>query len=81
MKVTIFSASVNPSYDYDLEKIGRMTYDEAENYFRNEDTIGACSCNTNVVDLTKDNEQMICADGANLGDGSDTMFVWWKVTL
>ena len=79
MKVTIFSASVNPSYDYDLINISQMSYDEAVSYFRNEDKIGACSCNEREVDITKPNEFMFSADGANYGDGSDTMFVWIKV--
>lgn len=79
MKVTIYSASVNPSYDYDLEKIGRMSYDEAVNYFKNDDKIGACTCNKREVDLSTPNEFSFCCDGANYGDGSDTMFVWVKV--
>lgn len=78
MKVTIFSASVNPSYDYNLVEIGRMSYEEAVNFFK-EDKIGACSCHTREIDLTKPNEFSFCADGANFGDGSDTMFVWVKI--
>jgi len=78
MKVTIFSASVNPSYDYDLVNIGQMSYDEAVEFFKN-DKIGACSCHTHEVDLTKPNEFKFCADGASFGDGSDTLFVWTKV--
>ena len=78
MKVTIFSASVNPSYDYDLVNIGQMSYDEAVEFFKN-DKIGACSCHTREVNLTKPNEFKFCADGAIFGDGSDTLFVWTKV--
>ena len=78
MKVTIFSASVNPSYDYNLTEIGGLSYDEAVNFFDN-DEIGACSCYEREVDISKPNEFMFCADGANFGDGSDTMFVWVKV--
>lgn len=78
MKVRIYSASVNPSYDYNLQEIGQMCYDEAKNYFKN-DKIGACSCHEREVNITKPNEFMFCADGADCGDGSDTMFVWVKV--
>lgn len=78
MKVKIFSASVNPSFDYNLEQIGKLSFDEAVEYFEN-DRICACSCNLREVDITKPNEFSFCADGANYGDGSDTMFVWVKV--
>lgn len=78
MKVQIFSASLNPSYDYNLENIGKLSFDEAVEYFKN-DGIGACSCNLREVDMTKPNEFSFCADGADYGDGSDTMFVWVKV--
>lgn len=78
MKVQIFSASVNPSYDYDLVAISKMSFDQAVEYFKN-DTIGACSCVMREVDLSKPNEFSFCAHGANYGDGSDTMFVWAKV--
>ena len=78
LKVFIFSASVNPSYDYDLVTIGKLSFDEAVEYFKN-DTIGACSCNMRELDLSKSNEFSFCADGADLGVGSDTMFVWTKV--
>ena len=78
MKVKIFSASVNPSFDYNLEQIGKLSFDEAVEYFEN-DNICACSCNLREVDITKPNEFSFCADGADYGDGSDTMFVWVKV--
>jgi hypothetical protein len=78
--VTIFSASVNPSYDYDLIKIAKMSYDEAVEFFKN-DNIGACSCHEYVVNTTKPNEFGFCADGADYGDGSDTMLVWVKVVV
>lgn len=79
MKVTIFSVSVNPSYGYNLIEIGRMSYEKAVNFFTKEDNIGACSYNFHEVDLTRPNEFFFCADGANYGDGHDTMFVWTKV--
>lgn len=79
MKVTIFSASVNPSCGYNLIKISRMSYDRAVEFFTKEDTIGACAYHFHEVDLTQPNEFFFCADGANYGDGSDTMFVWTKV--
>lgn len=78
MEVKIFSASVNPSYDYNLEQIGKMTYDEAVEFFKN-DTIGACVYHENVVDQSKPNEFKFASDGAFFGDGSDCMFVWVKV--
>lgn len=78
--VKIFSASVNPSYEYDLVKIGKMSYDEAVEFFKN-DNINACSVRERVVDSTKPNEFSFCADGADYGDGSDTMFVWVKVVV
>ena len=77
MKVTIFSASVNPSYDYNLEQIGKMTYDEAVEFFKN-DTIGACACYESIVDQSKPNEFSFCSVGAFFCDGSDCMFVWVK---
>ena len=78
MKVKIFSASVNPSYDYNLVQIGKMTYDEAVEFFKN-DTIGACECHEYVVDQSKPNDFKFASDGAFLGVGSDCMFVWVKV--
>lgn len=78
MKVQIFSASVNPSFGYNLVGIGTLNFDEAVKFFE-EDKIGACSCHLHEVDLSKPNEFSFCADGANCGDGSDTMFVWTKV--
>lgn len=80
MKVQIFSASVNPSdsYGYNLVGISMMTFDQAVEYFKN-DTIGACYCKLREVDLSKPNEFSFCADGADYGDGSDTLFVWTKV--
>ncbi len=77
MEVKIFSASVNPSYDYNLEQIGKMTYDEAVEFFKN-DTIGACACYESIVDQSKPNEFRFACDGAFFGDGSDCMFVWVK---
>lgn len=79
MKVQIFSASVNPSYDYNLVTIGKMSFDEAVDFFENDDKICACSCHMREVELSKPNEFSFCAEGANYGDGSDTMFVWVKV--
>lgn len=79
MKVQIFSASVNPSYGYDLVTIGKLSFDDAVDFFENDDEIGACTCHLHEVDLSKPNEFSFCADGANCGDGSDTMFVWTKV--
>ena len=78
MKVQIFSASVNP-FDYDLVTIGKLSFDEAVDFFENEDEFRACSYNMREVELSKPNEFSFCADGANYGDGSDTMFVWVKV--
>jgi len=69
---------VNPSYDYNLENISKLSFDKAVEYFDN-DGIGACSCHLHEVELSKPNEFSFCADGANFGDGSDTMFVWVKV--
>ena len=79
MKVTIFSASVNPSYYYELEKFGKMSYDRAVEFFTKEDTIHACTYYFHEIDLSEPNEGFFCSDGANYGDGSDTMFVWYKV--
>lgn len=78
MEVKIFFASVNPSYDYNLEQIGKMTYDEAVEFFKN-DTIGACSYYENVFDQSKPNEFKFACNGAIFGDGSDCMFAWVKV--
>ena len=78
MKVTIFVASVNPSY-YDLSAIAAMDFDGAVSFFEN-DVIGCCSVRKYDVDLSKANEFKFCADGAACGDGSDTMFVWTKVS-
>ena len=82
MKVQIFSASVNPyyEYEYDLVAIGKMSFDEAVDFFDNEDEFGACTHHLYEVDLSKANEFSVCADGAECGDGSDTMFVWVKVS-
>ena len=78
MKVQIFSASVNPSYGYDLVAIGKLSFADAVDFFEN-DKIGACTCHLRELDLSKPNECSFCADGADCGDGSDTMFVWTKV--
>ena len=78
MEVKIFSASVNPSYDYNLEEIGKMAYDEAVEFFKN-DTIGACSYYENVFDQSKPNEFKFACNGAIFGNGSDCMFAWVKV--
>lgn len=78
MKVQIFSASANTNYDYDLVNIGKLSFDEAVEYFKN-DGIGACVCKMREVDLSKPNEFFFCADGANIGVGGDAMFVWVKV--
>ena len=78
MEVKIFFVSVNPSYDYNLEEIGKMAYDEAVEFFKN-DTIGACSYYENVFDQSKPNEFKFACNGAIFGDGSDCMFAWVKV--
>ena len=78
MRVQIFSASVNPNGYYDYAAISKMSFDEAVEFFRCED-VGACTCKLNEIDLTKPNEFCFFADGAEVGDGSDTMFVWTKV--
>jgi len=72
MKVQIFSASVNPNFEYDLDAIKKMDFDSAVEYFKN-DTINACSCYLREVDITKPNEFSFSAVYA------DTMFVWVKV--
>jgi len=76
--VKIFHASVNPSY-YDLVEIGKMSYDDAVKFFEN-DTIHCCNVYEREVDTLKPNEFKFSCDGADGGDGSDTMFVWVKVT-
>lgn len=78
MRVTILSASVNPSY-YDLPMIAAMDFDGAVEFFKN-DPKCCCSVRQYDVDLSKANEFKFCADGAAEGDGSDTMFVWTKVS-
>ena len=79
MKVQIFSVSMNPHYGYDLVSIAKLSFDDAVSYFEKEDKIGACSYKLRDVDLSKSNEFSFCADGAEYGDGTDTMFVWTKV--
>ena len=78
MTVQIFSASVNPFGYYDYEAISKMSFDEAVEFLKN-DEVGACTCKLREVDLTKANEFAFWAEGAECGDGSDTMFVWTKV--
>ncbi len=78
MKMTIFTASVNPNY-YDLVELSGLDFDGAVEFFKN-DEICASTCNTIEVDLTQPNEGKFWADGADLQDGSDTLFVWYKVT-
>ena len=77
MKMTIFSASVNPNY-YDLVELTEMNFDDAVEFFRN-DNANCATCNTFEVDLTQPNEGKFYAEGADVQDGSDTLLVWYKV--
>ena len=82
MKVQIFSASLNPFYfyDYDLVTISDMSFDEAVDLFENDDKFSTWTHHLYEVDLSKANKFSFCADGAEYGDGTDTMFVWVKVS-
>lgn len=78
MKMTIFSASVNPNY-YDLVELSGLTFDGAVEFFRN-DKVNCATCNTFEVDLTQPNEGCFCPEGTILNADCDTLFVWYKVT-
>ena len=77
-RIKILHASVN-NMCYDLQALSQMSYDEAKNYFENEDEFHACNVGEITVDDSKPNEFSFHADGVASGDGSDTMLNWCKV--
>lgn len=76
-KINVLYLSVNPSY-YDIEKIAKANYDEAKEFAENDKT-GAFAFHEYTIDADKAGEYKYCADGADYGDGSDTLFMWIKV--
>ena len=56
-----------------------MNYDDAKKTMT-EDEVGACSVTEHEVDITKANEFSFCCEGADMGDTTDTMFAWVKVS-
>ena len=58
---------------------GGKSYDEAKNYFDNEDKFGACNVGEITIDDATPHEFTFHADGVASGDGSDTMLNWCKV--
>lgn len=78
-EVTLFTASVNPEH-YDLREISKLDFDGAVEFFKN-DTSGYSTCYTLKINVFLRNEGKFFGDGANMGDGSDALFVWYKVTI
>lgn len=78
-EVTLFTASVNPEH-YDLTEISKLDFDGAVEFFKN-DTSGYSTCHTLKINVFRRNEGKFFGDGANMGDGSDALFVWYKVTI
>lgn len=76
-RIRIFYASVNPEH-YDIKAIAKMSFDEAVEFFKN-DEIKCCLTGMHTVNDTVPSETRIHADGVDGGDGSDTMFNWVKV--
>lgn len=77
--MTIFYASVNPSY-YDKEVLNALTkmkFDEAVDFFE-KDTIGACTTKTIESTCSPKDEMRFFSDGADYGDTSDSLFLWIK---
>lgn len=74
-RIRIFHASVNPQCyaDEQLDKLSRMSFDEAVEFFEN-DEIRACSTGIYTVSDSVPHEDTIHAD-----DRYDTMFNWIKV--
>jgi hypothetical protein len=56
-----------------------MTFDEALDYFKNEDKAMCCDVEVTTVDCSNPNEFAFHAEGVSRGDGSDTMLNWCKV--
>ena len=77
-RIRILHASVNGMY-YDVQALARMSYDEAKNYFENEDKSGACNVGEITIDDATPHEFTFHADGVLAGDCSDTMLNWCKV--
>lgn len=78
-KIKIFHASVAPLC-YDLKKIATMDFDEAVEFFKN-DEVGCCTTDIDYIDTTCNGQYIFHADGVFNGDGSDTMFNWIKVEV
>ena len=77
MRITILSASVNPDA-YNLMKLSRMSYDEAKQFFDN-DQKQECNVREYVVNQNQEHEATFHSDGVFGGDGSDAMLNWIKV--
>lgn len=75
-KMTIFYASVNPSY-YDVEALTKMKFDEAVDFFE-KDTLGACTTKTIESTCSPKDEMRFFSDGADKGDTSDSLLLWIK---
>lgn len=77
-KVTVIYLSVNPSF-YDVQKLAKLSFDEAKKFIEN-DTIVACSHKVVELDLTKSADYKYCPDGADLGDWTDSLLMWIRVS-
>ena len=71
-RIRIFHASINPDC-YNVIRLSRMTFDEAVEFFENDEV---CACNTGMytVDDTTSHEDTLHADCP-----TDTMLNWVKV--
>ena len=77
MKIRILHASVNPE-QYDVKRLASMCFGEAQEFFE-DDPIGCCNWGVDDVDPTVFNSKHYSPDGATGGDGSDALFVWFKL--
>lgn len=77
-KVTVIYLSVNPSF-YDVQKLAKLSFDEAKKFIE-DDTIVACSHKVVELDMTKFADYNYCADGADLGDWTDSLLMWIRVS-
>lgn len=85
MKVKVLCVSIAPSF-YDkevIQNLSRLNYEGAKLFMKGLDETDeshAFSVTETEIDITKPNETLFLADGADTGETCDTMFTWVKVT-
>ena len=77
MKIQILHASVNPD-KYNVQELSGMSFGDAREFFE-DDNINCCTWGIDTIDETQFQHRKYIPEGANVGDTSDCLLIWFKL--